>query len=135
MVLLIILGIFKWAIPASFLFIFSLFQTNINPIFTTNQCEKSPSSIRYWDSNPRPSDCNYYPKTTKQGHPPKHSTCSFNNKKPVQLHKWSSLSRTKVIRNRFEDLVSIFASAKVIKFIPVAEISDTLNQQQPYLPV
>ena len=32
-----------------FSFIFVFFT-----IFPTNQCEKCPSSIRYWDSNPRP---------------------------------------------------------------------------------
>ena len=42
--------------PASFSFIFGLFQTNINTIFTTNQCEKCLSSVRCWDLNPRPSE-------------------------------------------------------------------------------
>ena len=40
--------------PASFSFIFSLF--NQNPNFTTNQCENVNSSIWRWDSNSRPSD-------------------------------------------------------------------------------
>ena len=43
--------------PASFTFIFSPFQTNINTIFTINECLKCPSRIRCWDSNPQPSDC------------------------------------------------------------------------------
>ena len=34
--------------PASFSFIFGLFQANINTIFTTNQCEKNiQMSIQY----------------------------------------------------------------------------------------
>ena len=33
--------------------LFSSFQTSIT-IFKTNICEKYPSSIRCWDSNPRP---------------------------------------------------------------------------------
>ena len=59
--------------PASFSFIFDLFQTNINTIFTTNQCEKisSPSSIRSQDSNPRPLERESPPITTRPGLPPK----------------------------------------------------------------
>ena len=47
--------------PASFPFIFRLFQTN----FTTNYCEKCPSSISWWDSNPQPSDREPHPITTR----------------------------------------------------------------------
>ena len=43
----------KWANPGLFFVYFRSFQTN-NTIFTTNQCEKCPSCIRRWDSNPRP---------------------------------------------------------------------------------
>ena len=32
---------------------FSSFQTNVT-VLTTNKCEKCPSSIQCWDSNPRP---------------------------------------------------------------------------------
>ena len=56
----------KWANPGLFLFIFGLFQTN-NTIFTTNQCEKCPSSIRRWDSNPRPLERESPPITTRPG--------------------------------------------------------------------
>ena len=42
------------------------FQTNIT-IFTSNICEKCPSSIWCWDSNPRPSQ---HLTTTRQGLPP-----------------------------------------------------------------
>ena len=45
----------KWANPGLFFIYFRSFQTN-NTIFTTNQCEKCPSSTWHWDSNPRPFD-------------------------------------------------------------------------------
>ena len=44
--------------------LFSSFQTN-NTIFTTNKCEKCPSSIRRWDSNSQPSDSVSPPLTTE----------------------------------------------------------------------
>ena len=44
---------------------FRYFQTDINTIFTSNQCEKCASRIWCWDSNPRPSDGNSHPKTTR----------------------------------------------------------------------
>ena len=54
--------------PASF-FIFWSFQTNINTIFTTNQCEKMsiPSSIWCQDSNPWSLDHESSPITTRPG--------------------------------------------------------------------
>ena len=72
--------IFKWShdyflkngpIPASFSFIFGLFKQTIQ-FFTTNQCEKMscPSSIRHRDSNPRPSERESPPITTRPGLPP-----------------------------------------------------------------
>ena len=39
--------------PRPLFHLFSSFQTNFT-IFTTNKCEKCPSSIRCWDSNPWP---------------------------------------------------------------------------------
>ena len=56
----------KWAVPASFSFIFGLFQTN-NTMFTTNQCEKisCPSSIRRRDSSPQPLEHESPPITTR----------------------------------------------------------------------
>ena len=57
---------------ASFSFIFGLFQTNNKTIFTTNQCEKCPSSIRCWDLNPRPSKHESHPPSTGPGLPPKY---------------------------------------------------------------
>ena len=49
--------------PASFSFIFGPFQTN-NTIFTTNICEKCPSSIQCRDLNPQPSEGESLPITT-----------------------------------------------------------------------
>ena len=42
----------KWAILGLFFVLYLSFQTNIT-IITTNKCEKCPSSIQCWDSNPR----------------------------------------------------------------------------------
>ena len=57
-------------IPASFSVYFRSFQTNIVTIFTTNKCEKCPSSIRCRDSNSQPSDHESPPLTTRPGLPP-----------------------------------------------------------------
>ena len=46
-------------------------QTNIT-IFTSNKCEKCPSNIRCWDSNPRPSEHESSHITTRPGLPPNH---------------------------------------------------------------
>ena len=43
----------KWAITGLFFVYFRVFKQTI---FTTNKCEKCPSSIQCWDSNPRPSE-------------------------------------------------------------------------------
>ena len=43
------------------------FQTS-NTYFTTNQCEKCPSSIRCRDSNPQPFEHESSPITTRPGH-------------------------------------------------------------------
>ena len=51
--------------PASNLFVyFWPFQTN-NAIFTTNKCEKCPSSIQCWYFNPRPPEHESSPVTTR----------------------------------------------------------------------
>ena len=60
----------KWANPASFLFIFGLFQTNINTILQQINVKKCPSSIRHRDSNPRPLERESPPITTRPGLPP-----------------------------------------------------------------
>ena len=57
----------KWTIPGLFLFIF-VFSNNT--IFTSNQREKCPSSIRRRDSNPRPFKHELSPITTRPGLPP-----------------------------------------------------------------
>ena len=59
----------KWANPGLFLFIFGLFKQKLQ-IFTSNICEKCPSSIWYRDLNPRPSEHDSPPITTRPGLPP-----------------------------------------------------------------
>ena len=49
--------------------LFSSFQANIT-IFTANKCEKCPSSIQGWGSNPQPSEHESPPITTRPGLPP-----------------------------------------------------------------
>ena len=44
----------KWANPGLFFIYFQSFQTNFITIYTTNTCEKCPSSKQCRDSNPRP---------------------------------------------------------------------------------
>ena len=65
-----------------FFIYFSSFQTNLITIFTTNKCEKCPSSIRCWDSNPRPLEHESPPMTTRPGLPPSthHSLMSVSRK-------------------------------------------------------
>ena len=59
--------------PTSFWFTFSVFfkQTSMN-FFTTNWCEKCPSSILCRDSNPRPSEHESPPISTRPGFKPSH---------------------------------------------------------------
>ena len=54
----------KWANPGLFFVYFRSFQTSTT-IFTTNQCEKCPSSIWGWDSNPQPLKHELSPITTR----------------------------------------------------------------------
>ena len=54
----------KWANPGFFFVYFWSFQTNIITIFTTNICEKCPSSIRCQDLNSQPSEQESLPITT-----------------------------------------------------------------------
>ena len=58
--------------------LFSSFQIQIT-IFTTNKCEKSPSSIQCWNSNPWPSEHESPPVTTRPGLPPTGSITLFAN--------------------------------------------------------
>ena len=55
--------------PASFLFIFGLFKQTIQFLQQIN-VKKCPSSIRRWDSNPRPLERESTPITTRPGLPP-----------------------------------------------------------------
>ena len=55
--------------PASFIVYFWSFQTNIT-IFTTNICEKCPSSMWCWYSNPHPSEHEHPHIITRPGLPP-----------------------------------------------------------------
>ena len=55
---------FRCANPGLFLIYFRSFQAN-NTIFTTNQCEKCPSSIWYRDLKPRPLKHESSPITTR----------------------------------------------------------------------
>ena len=60
------------ASPTSFKFIFGLFQTNVHSILANKlMWNKSPSSIRCWDLNPRPSVCESHPITTRPEPPHK----------------------------------------------------------------
>ena len=84
----------KWAYPGLFSFIFVC--TNKQYIFTKNKCEKCPSSIRCWDSNPRPSEHD-------QGSLP-HET-KFRIKKVLQY--WSSaLIFCSLVLSFFHSLIS-----------------------------
>ena len=62
------IGFLNGLSPTSFPLI-SSFQTNIT-IFTPNTCEKCPSSIWCWDSNPQPSVHEFPPITTRPRLPP-----------------------------------------------------------------
>ena len=65
-----ILIFFNWGIPASFSFIFGLFQTNIDTILQQINVKICPSSIWRRDSNPQPSENEAPPITTRPGLPP-----------------------------------------------------------------
>ena len=57
--------------PGLFFVYFGLFKQTLQ-FFTANMCEKSPSKIQCRDSNPRPSECDSPPITTRPGLPPRH---------------------------------------------------------------
>ena len=65
----------KWANLSLFYGLFWSFQTNSITFFTTNRCEKCPSSIQCWDSNPQPSEHESAPITTRPGLPPQTTLC------------------------------------------------------------
>ena len=64
--------------------LFSSFQPNITS-FTTNKCEKCPSSIRCWDSNPRHSEHKSSPITTRPGLLPRLVTTLPNNNRTLNV--------------------------------------------------
>ena len=79
--------------------LFLSFQTNFT-IFTTNKCEKCPSSIRCWDSNPRPSEYESPPITTRPGLPPNrfdNVKCSFSLSKGQMQYLRSQLVSIRLI--------------------------------------
>ena len=59
--------------PRPLFLLFSVFSNKHHYNFTTNICEKCPSSIRCRDSNPRPSERESLPITTRPGLPPYNS--------------------------------------------------------------
>ena len=65
---------FKWVNPGLFFVYFQSFHSNIT-IFTTNQCEKCPSSIRHWALNSQPSDYQSPPLATRPELPPYSLKC------------------------------------------------------------
>ena len=56
--------------PASFSFIFGLFKQTSLQFLQQIYVKKCPSSMQCQDSNPRPSDCESLPITTRPGLPP-----------------------------------------------------------------
>ena len=83
---------FNGPTPASF-YLFSSFQTHIT-IFTTNKCEKCPSSIWRWDSNSWPLEHESPPITTTPGLLPSHN---HYTRAPALKHQsnWSRLTQGK----------------------------------------
>ena len=61
----------KMGNPRPLFVYFQSFQTNINTILQQINVKKCPSSIQHWDSNPRPSERESPPITTRPGLPPK----------------------------------------------------------------
>ena len=60
---------YTWAIAGLFFVSFRSFSNKHQNNFTSNQCEKCPSSIWHWDSNPRPSERESPPITPRPGLP------------------------------------------------------------------
>ena len=113
--------------------LFLSFQTNIT-IFTTNKCEKCPSSIRSWDSNPQPSEHESPPITTTQGlphlllgllwlrnhtlyrnffHQPKHNELSSS----AQLNHCSNYYSYIIINKQLFSMMQVYVDGKVNFFL------------------
>ena len=95
----------KWTNPGFFFVYFRCFQTNIT-IFTI--CEKCPSSIRCRDSNPRPSEREYLPITTRPGLPPLDKNC---------LNKIQDMMLRRIFKVVLACLVKVMATDNVSSFI------------------
>ena len=83
----------KWAKPGLFIVYFWSFQTNIVTNFTTNICEKCPSSLRCWDLNPWPSGHESPPITTRPWLPPYMAPFYQMIMKTYPARIWDSNSR------------------------------------------
>ena len=53
---MVMFSFFKWTIPVSFMLIFVFFTDKLYFTVFLKKCEKIPSSLRCWDSNPQPSE-------------------------------------------------------------------------------
>ena len=100
----------KWANPGLFFIYFWSFQTNIITIFTTNKCEKCPSSIRCWELNPWTSERESLPITNRPGFTPKTHlilllNCISSSSRAVQVipmsFRWYQPILILRFRNRF----------------------------------
>ena len=60
--------------PRPLFILFLVFSNKHHKFLQQIYAKKCPSSIRYWDSNPRPSECESPPITTRPGLPPNQST-------------------------------------------------------------
>ena len=74
----------KLAIPGLFFVYFRLFKQTLLQFFTTNKCEKCPSSKWCWDSNPRPSGHESPTITTRPGLQPKLALKFSSNKRSLE---------------------------------------------------
>ena len=61
----------KWGHPRPLFRLFLVFFKQTSIQFYSKFCEKCPSSIWHWNSNPQPSELEYPPITTRPGLPPK----------------------------------------------------------------
>ena len=85
----------------------SLFSTKHQTIFTTNICEKCPSSICCWNSNQQPSGHESPPITTRPGLPPlieflylvfHHFERFLLEQKKRSPQKWPKISKKEVVK-------------------------------------
>ena len=100
--------------PASFLFIFGLFKQTIQFLQQIN-VKKCPSSIRRWDSNPRPLERESTPITTRPGLPPIYETLPrYLTEAWSHQDTWANLIVAKMIveyRKYIEKCLGIYFSS------------------------